>query len=92
MTLYNDIRHGKKIPDLLLVPDTLKAYQQIAEGYRSTLLASLIGITGSVGKTTTRRMTASILGTQLKLHQTSKMKTIKLVYHELCFLLTMRMK
>ncbi|NLJ94542.1 MAG: UDP-N-acetylmuramoyl-tripeptide--D-alanyl-D-alanine ligase [Clostridiaceae bacterium] len=72
MALYNDIRHGKNIPDLLLVPDTLKAYQQIAEGYRSTLLASLIGITGSVGKTTTRRMTAAILATQLKLHQTSK--------------------
>lgn len=71
MTLYSAIRQGREEPDLLLVEDTLKAYQQIAEGYRSTLLAPVIGITGSVGKTTTRRMVASVLGSQLKLHQTS---------------------
>lgn len=71
MSLYNAIRQGKNEPDLLLVADTLKAYQKIAEGYRSTLLAPVIGITGSVGKTTTRRMVASILSSQLKLHQTS---------------------
>ncbi|NLZ71613.1 MAG: UDP-N-acetylmuramoyl-tripeptide--D-alanyl-D-alanine ligase [Clostridiaceae bacterium] len=72
MSLYNDIMHGKNVPDLLLVSNTLKAYQKIAEGYRSTLLAPVIGITGSVGKTTTRRMIAAILKTQLKLHQTAK--------------------
>lgn len=72
MKLYHDIRNGKDVPDLLLVPDTLIAYQQIAEGYRSTLLAPVIGITGSVGKTTTRRMVGSILKKQLKLHQTAK--------------------
>lgn len=72
MQLYNDIRNGKDVPDLLLVHDTLKAYQLIAKGYRSTLLAPVIGITGSVGKTTTRRMVGAILETQLKLHQTAK--------------------
>lgn len=72
MQLYTDIRNGKDTPDLLLVSDTLKAYQLIAEGYRSTLLAPVIGITGSVGKTTTRRMVGAILATQLKLHQTAK--------------------
>lgn len=61
---------GEDLPDLLLVEDTLKAYQQIAEGYRLTLLATVIGITGSVGKTTTRRMISSILCTQMKIHQT----------------------
>lgn len=71
MQLYYDLRQGKDIPDLLLVQDTLKAYQKIAEGYRTTLLAPVIGITGSVGKTTTRRMVGAILGTQMKLHQTS---------------------
>lgn len=71
MQLYYDLRQGKDIPDLLLVQDTLKAYQKIAEGYRATLLAPVIGITGSVGKTTTRRMVGAILGTQMKLHQTS---------------------
>ncbi|HHU53367.1 MAG TPA: UDP-N-acetylmuramoyl-tripeptide--D-alanyl-D-alanine ligase [Clostridiaceae bacterium] len=71
MQLYYDLLHGKEIPDLLLVQDTLKAYQKIAEGYRLTLLAPVIGITGSVGKTTTRRMVGAILNTQMKLHQTS---------------------
>lgn len=72
MQLYYDLRHGKDVPDLLLVQDTLAAYQKIAEGYRSTLLAQVIGITGSVGKTTTRRMVGAIIGTQMKLHQTSE--------------------
>lgn len=72
MQLYYDLRQAKDVPDLLLVQNTLLAYQQIAEGYRATLLAPVIGITGSVGKTTTRRMVGAILETQMKLHQTSE--------------------
>ena len=52
-------------PDLLKVKDTLKAYQDIARGYRQTLLASLIAITGSVGKTTTRRMVNTVISASL---------------------------
>ncbi len=57
-------------PDLLKVKDTLKAYQDIARGYRQTLLASLIAITGSVGKTTTRRMVNTVISSQMNTHET----------------------
>ena len=50
----------KNIP-ILYVDDTLSAYQAIAAGYRRTLTAKVVGITGSVGKTTTKEMTAAIL-------------------------------
>lgn len=57
-------------PDLLLVEDTLKAYQDIASGFRQTLLASVIAITGSVGKTTTRRMVNTAIESQMVTHET----------------------
>ena len=56
-------------PDLLLVEDTLRAYMDIAAGYRQTLETTIIGITGSVGKTTTRRMVHQILSSQLNVNQ-----------------------
>lgn len=56
--------------DLLLVEDTLQAFQDIAFGYRQTLAASVIGVTGSVGKTTTRRMIHCLVSPQMKAMQT----------------------
>ncbi|HHT44116.1 MAG TPA: UDP-N-acetylmuramoyl-tripeptide--D-alanyl-D-alanine ligase [Fastidiosipila sp.] len=56
--------------DLLLVDDTLKAFQDIAHGYRQSLAASVIGVTGSFGKTTTRRMIHSILAPQMQAMET----------------------
>ena len=45
---------------MLVVPDSLAALQQIAAGWRSTLTKTrFIGLTGSVGKTTTKEMTAA---------------------------------
>ena len=41
--------------------DTIKAYGDIAAGYRQLLGIRVIGITGSVGKTTTKEMTACVL-------------------------------
>lgn len=46
---------------LLSVPDTLAAYQALAQLYRRRLKAKVIGITGSSGKTTTKEMTACAL-------------------------------
>ena len=43
------------------VTDTIKAYGDIAAGYRQLLGIRVIGITGSVGKTTTKEMTACVL-------------------------------
>ena len=45
----------------IVAEDTLKAYGAIAAGYRQLLGLRVVGITGSVGKTTTKEMTACVL-------------------------------
>lgn len=70
MEHYHRLSRGENLPDLLLVPDTLRAYQDIASGFRQTLLASVIAITGSVGKTTCRRMLSTLISSQLQVHET----------------------
>lgn len=45
----------------LVVEDTLTALKQIAEAYRKTLTIPVIGITGSVGKTSTKEFVAGVL-------------------------------
>ena len=52
---------GKELPVILLVEDSLQALQQIAKFWRSKLNLRVIGITGSVGKSTTKEMVASVL-------------------------------
>ncbi|MBR5163204.1 MAG: UDP-N-acetylmuramoyl-tripeptide--D-alanyl-D-alanine ligase [Schwartzia sp.] len=52
---------GLSIP-VLCVPDTLKAYQQIAHVWREKFSLPVVAITGSNGKTTTKDLTASVLG------------------------------
>ncbi len=56
---------------VILTADTLTALQQIAAGYRKTLRASVVGISGSVGKTSTRQMISACLQTSLRVHQTA---------------------
>jgi UDP-N-acetylmuramoyl-tripeptide--D-alanyl-D-alanine ligase len=55
---------------LLLVRDTLAALQKLAGAYRSELMVRVVGITGSNGKTTTKDMTAAILGQSYKVLKT----------------------
>lgn len=45
----------------ILVPDTIKAYGDLAAARRERMGMTVIGITGSVGKTTTKEMTACML-------------------------------
>ncbi len=45
----------------IYVENTLTALQAIATGYRSSLSCKCIGVTGSVGKTTTKEMIAAVL-------------------------------
>ena len=45
----------------IVVPSTLQALKDIAEYYRSTLTIPIVGITGSVGKTSTKEMIAAVL-------------------------------
>ena len=48
-------------PVVLRVPDVLKALQAAARWWRARLTARVIGITGSVGKTTTKEIVARVL-------------------------------
>ena len=54
----------------ILVESTLQAIKDIAEEYRKTLKAKVVGITGSVGKTSTKEMVASILEQKYKVTKT----------------------
>lgn len=54
----------------ILVEDTVKAAQDLAKYYRSELKLPFIGITGSVGKTTTREMVATALSAKKRVFKT----------------------
>lgn len=55
---------------VLVVDDPLLALQSLANQYRHQLDLKVVGITGSNGKTTTKDMVASLLGTKYKVHKT----------------------
>ena len=54
----------------LLVEDSLQALKDIAEYYRSRLDIRIVGITGSVGKTSTKEFIAGVLAEKLKVLKT----------------------
>jgi UDP-N-acetylmuramoyl-tripeptide--D-alanyl-D-alanine ligase len=51
---------------LIEVPDTLRAYQEIACFHRKRFSIPVVAITGSNGKTTTKEMAAAILSRRIK--------------------------
>ncbi len=57
-------------PCYLLVEDTLLALKAIAEAYRKTLRIPVIGITGSVGKTSTKEFIAGVLSEKYEVLKT----------------------
>lgn len=58
-------------PEVLTVPDTQKALEQIASHARSCWNGTVIGVTGSAGKTTTKELIAQFLSVALPVGKTS---------------------
>lgn len=52
------------------VPNTLRAYQDLAQFHRARFSIPVIAITGSNGKTTTKEMVSRVLGTRWRVLQT----------------------
>lgn len=53
------------------VENTVAAMKKLAKYYRSSLDIKVVGITGSVGKTSTKEMMASVLGVKYRVHKTA---------------------
>jgi len=66
----------KELPDaggpVILVSDTLQALRELGKYYRSTLTIPVIGVIGSVGKTTAKEMTAAALSARFRVYKTPK--------------------
>lgn len=64
---------GEEITDSvprIAVEDTAAALRDLAAGYRAKFHIPVVGITGSVGKTSTKEMIASVLAQQYRTHMT----------------------
>jgi len=57
---------------ILKVPDTIEALGDLARAYRQSNPFKVIAITGSVGKTTTRRIVYHVLSRHFRAHQAKK--------------------
>lgn len=69
--LASRVPEGENRP-IIVVPDVEAALRALAEAYRKRLDIPVIGITGSVGKTTTKEMVASVLAQRYRVHKTEK--------------------
>ena len=54
----------------IVVEDSFEALKQIGEFYRQQLPVKVVGITGSVGKTSTKEFVAAVLSIKYKVHKT----------------------
>lgn len=55
---------------VVLVDDTLAALQRLAAAHRTRLAVQVVGVTGTNGKTTTKELTALVLGTRFSVLKT----------------------
>lgn len=69
--LANRVPQGETRP-VIVVPDVENAIRTLAAAYRASLSIPVVGITGSVGKTTTKEMTAAVLSQRYRVHKTEK--------------------
>lgn len=67
-------QRGEPLPEVdfpfIQVEDTVQALQQLAASYRRERPLTIIGITGSNGKTSTKDILAALLGTTYRTHKT----------------------
>lgn len=70
--LYGELQKRGESVSVISVKDTVGALQALAAGYRRKHISSVpvVGITGSVGKTTTREMTACALSCEKRVFAT----------------------
>ena len=67
--LAERVPEGEERP-VILVPNVQKAVEQIAAAWRRTLTLPVVGITGSVGKTSAKEMIAAVLGSRFSVLKT----------------------
>jgi len=67
-TTENKVFNGADL--VLKVTDSKNAYMKIARFYRNKISPTVVGITGSAGKTTTKEMVYSVLNYKFKTHKT----------------------
>ena len=58
------------IPGVIVVPDVLTTLQQLAHYHRCQLGTTIVGVTGTNGKTTTKELIAAVLKKKYKVHYT----------------------
>jgi UDP-N-acetylmuramoyl-tripeptide--D-alanyl-D-alanine ligase len=61
---------GLQLPVCLRVMDSLTAMQTLAAYWRNRINPRIVGVTGSVGKTTTKEVIAAVLGTRYRTFKT----------------------
>lgn len=69
--LAERVPQGESRP-VMLVDDVQRALEQIAAAYRESLSLPVIGITGSVGKTSAKEMIAAVLESRYRVLKTDK--------------------
>jgi UDP-N-acetylmuramoyl-tripeptide--D-alanyl-D-alanine ligase len=70
LTAIVDFEYQNPQFPVLQVENTLKAYQKLGRWWRDRFTIPVVGITGSVGKTTTKEIIAAVLGTRGRVHKT----------------------
>ena len=65
-------RSGLRGSSMFVVPDPLFALQEAGRRWRRQMSAQIVGITGSVGKTTVREATHQLLSTTFSTHQSPR--------------------
>ena len=71
-SVSQDITAAHDDASVVLVPDTVKAFEKMAESYLEQFEIKKLAVTGSVGKTTTKMLTAAVMGSRYRTICTQK--------------------